>query len=108
MNLSFKDTQFIIEGLKVLSQTYNERIQELEHKEDSEDELADLGNDRMFLESLCHELEKNVNNQSLARLRIHEKDQLLQAILRLSIPEKLLLVEAITESIRKEYDLMVP
>jgi len=75
MNLSFKDTQFIIEGLKVLSQTYNERIQELEHKEDSEDELADLGNDSICLDSLCNELEKTLNDKILATLTVSEKDK---------------------------------
>ena len=57
MNLSFKDTKFIIEALNHLINSYNQRLSEIEDLEEHEDEASELGNDTVFLESLCTELE---------------------------------------------------
>jgi hypothetical protein len=52
MNLSFKDTKFIIEAIDYLLEKYDRHLTEIEDDEDCEDEASDLGNDKMFLESL--------------------------------------------------------
>lgn len=109
MNLSFKDTKFIIEALNHLINTYNKRLEEIE----DDDEASELGNDTLFLESLCTELENNLNENKtyfLATLsNTHQKedkttyaDSLLNSVIQLSINERLLLVEAISESIRND------
>ena len=53
MELSFKDIQFTIEAIDNLVSTYAIR---LDRQDIDEDEAADLGNDRMFLQSLGHRL----------------------------------------------------
>ncbi len=53
MKLSYKDTKFIIEAIDNLIDTYATRI---ESEDSTEDEIADLGNDCMFLQSLRHNL----------------------------------------------------
>ncbi len=111
--LSFKDTQFILEAINHLIRDYNERLSTLEENEDNEDEASNLDNDCMFLESLRIELEKSLNQGNTFKLPKYsdssspEKEkiplnQLVKPILQLSINERLLLVEAITQSIRQE------
>jgi len=113
MNLSFKDIKFIIEALNQLINTYNERLEEIEHNDEDEDESSELGNDALFLESLCTELVNNLEiNQTaylaeLSKSSHHEqgaktKDALFNLVIKLSINERLLLVEAISESIRND------
>jgi hypothetical protein len=113
MNLSFKDTKFIIEALNHLQTAYNKRLSEIEYFEEYEDEASELGNDILFLESLRQELEKTLNENKtyslLTSSNIHHQrekppfdDSLVHLVLKLSINERLLLVEAISESIRHE------
>lgn len=61
MNLSFKDTKFIIEALNNLINKYNQRLEEIENNDRYDDEASELGNDALFLESLRTELENNLN-----------------------------------------------
>ena len=116
MNLSFKDTKFIIEALNHLINTYNKRLSEIEDLEEYEDEASELGNDTLFLESLQTEIEKtlsNHNNLSLPTFsnlnhqqeKITSPDSLMNSVLQLSIHQRLLLLEAISESIRKDNNL---
>ncbi|MEM6752949.1 MAG: hypothetical protein AAF630_08275 [Cyanobacteria bacterium P01_C01_bin.38] len=113
MNLSFKDTKFIIEALNKLINTYNVRLEEIEDNDEYDDESSELGNDALFLESLRTELENNLDknqtsylaelsNVSHQKQEVKTKDSLLHLVLQLSINERLLLVEAISESIRND------
>lgn len=116
MNLSFKDTKFIIEALNHLQSVYNKRLSEIEDREEYEDEASELENDILFLESLVIELEKTLNENKTYSLRTSSKlhyqkekptydENLVQLVLQLSINERLLLVEAISESIRHDNSL---
>ncbi|NJM19665.1 MAG: hypothetical protein HC815_30675 [Richelia sp. RM1_1_1] len=116
MNLSFKDTKFIIEALKQLINTYNQRLEEIEDNEEFDDEVSELSNDTLFLESLCTQLENNLNrnktyslsassNHFYQKQETNSLDILLNLVLQLSINERLLLVEAISESIRNNRGL---
>lgn len=116
MNLSFKDTKFIIEALNNLINTYNQRLSEIEDLEEYEDEASDLGNDTLFLESLRTEIETTLNNHKADSLSIlpninHQQekvtspDSLMNSVLQLSIHQRLLLLEAISESIRNDNSL---
>ena len=116
-HLSFKDTQFILEAIDHLIKEYNERLSIIEEKEEDEDEASDLGNDCMFLESLRTELEKSLSqrnslklakasNGSSLRKESISLDELLKPVLQLSINERLLLVEAITQSVCQEKNRM--
>ena len=111
--LSFKDTQFIIAAIDHLIKEYNERPLAIEENEEDEDEASDLGNDCMFLESLRTELEESLSQGNTLKLpetsngssQGQERmslDELVKQVLQLSINERLLLVEAITQSIRQE------
>ena len=109
MNLSFKDLKFILEALKHLLNRYDTKLKEIEH----EDEASDLGNDCLFLESLKSEIEENIakNNSIEHGVSSKSKDSnnlesLIKYSSHLSINERLLLVEAITQSIRKETNLI--
>lgn len=113
MNLSFKDTKFIIEALNLLINTYNQRLEEIEDNIEYDDEASELSNDTLFLESLCTELETHLENSktySVSKLsdNYHQKsevktlDSLLNSVNQLSISERLLLVEGISQSIRDD------
>lgn len=113
MNLSFKDLQFILEAINHLLNQYNTRLKKIEDQEEYEDEAADLGNDSMFLESLKSEIEKNLDKGEKINLSVSSNvkspktlESLTESTLKLSINERLLLVEAITQSIRKETNLI--
>ncbi|MBW4533743.1 MAG: hypothetical protein KME09_07370 [Pleurocapsa minor HA4230-MV1] len=116
MKLSFKDIKFILEALEHLLSRYDTRLKEIEDLEEYEEEASDLGNDYLFLESLKLEIEKNIhNNESSNHDFIISMSQatepqnlefIIQSTLSLSINERLLLVEAITQSIRKEAKLI--
>ena len=105
MELSFKDIQFTIEAIDLLISTYEIR---LDRQDFDEDEAADLGNDRMFLQSLRHKLSTNVesnlvNKPSLSLISQTTPAQtLINIALELSIDRRLALIDAITESIRQE------
>lgn len=116
MNFSFKDTKFIIEALNLLIDTYNKRLYEIEDLEEYEDEASELGNDTLFLKSLRTEIEKTLNNHktfSLPRVsninyqqeKITSLDSLMNSVFQLSIHQRLLLLEAISESIRNDNNL---
>lgn len=113
MNLSFKDTKFIIEALNNLIDKYNQRLEEIEDNDEYDDEASELGNDTLFLESLRTELENNLNenkaySQAIPSSNYQKKDKtiyadnLLSSVIQLSINERLLLMEAISESIRND------
>ncbi len=115
-HLSFKDTQFIVEAIDHLIKEYNERLLAIEENEEDEDEASDLGNDCMFLESLRAELEKSLSQGNTIKLSETSNgssqdtermslDELVKSVLQLSINERLLLVDAITQSIRQEKNL---
>jgi hypothetical protein len=58
MNLSYKTKQFIIEAIEYRIKAYQERL----NQEDlDEDEVSDIINDYGFLEALCRDLKKNLN-----------------------------------------------
>lgn len=112
MKLSFKDLKFISEALEILLNKYDFRLKEIEDMEEFEDEASDLDNDYLFVESLKQEIEKNMSQNKL----LSSDDSLpivkqnLESIIKsasdLSVNERLLLVEAITKSIRKESNLI--
>ncbi|MGL5794491.1 MAG: hypothetical protein ACRC06_08790 [Waterburya sp.] len=113
MNLSFKDLKFILEAIEHLLSQYNSRLEKIEEHEKYEDEASDLSNDCMFLEFLKSEIEQNMNRDEQINLSISSKikspktlESLTESTLQLSINERLFLVEAITQSIRKETNLI--
>lgn len=114
MNLSFKDSKFILEAINHLLEQYNSRLLQIEELEESEDEASDLENDSMFLESLRLEIEKTIEREEPIKLNHVDSytssprnlESLTESTLQLSINERLLLVEAITQSIRKETNLI--
>lgn len=111
MNLSYKATQFIIEAIEYQIKAYQERL----NQEDlDEDEASDMINDSGFLEALCRDLKKNLNEGKTSELQkssdsssVEKKDrsseELVRQVLQLSMNERLSLVDVITESIRQEY-----
>ncbi|MDJ0682618.1 MAG: hypothetical protein QNJ18_22490 [Xenococcaceae cyanobacterium MO_167.B52] len=60
MNLSFKDLTFILEAIDNLLDLYNNRLEKIEDQEEHEDEVSDLSNDCMFLETLKSEIQQNI------------------------------------------------
>ncbi|BAY29410.1 hypothetical protein NIES2107_12530 [Nostoc carneum NIES-2107] len=112
MKLSFKDIQFIIEAINNLIKIYELRLND---ENIDEDELSDIGNDCMFLETLRVDLEnylqqvlgQNKNNQNTvpADLINVSTQDLKQSVVQLPISQRLVLVDAITESIRQELSL---
>ena len=119
MNLSFKDLRFIIKALEHQINAYQERLQVIEDVD--EDEAADLGNDIKFLELLHADmtttLEQNTSVKTLSygevyspaqNDKISEKSkkisfqELVELTQKLSLSERLFLVEAITSSVRQE------
>jgi hypothetical protein len=111
MNLSYKATQFIIEAIKYQIQAYQERL----NQEDlDDDEASDIINDSGFLEALCTDLKKNLNegktpdvqkssDSSSLEIKDRSSEELVSQVLQLSMNERLLLVDAITQSIRQEF-----
>lgn len=122
MNLSFKDIQFIIEAIDNLIEKYQTRLNYLEDVD--EDEASDIGNDSMFLVALRRDLTKSLDQSishqmlessgsSFQETKDNSSDKLeglslpdlMKAVLQLSISERLVLVDAITESIRQELSM---
>ncbi|MEB3179079.1 MAG: hypothetical protein VKL59_08645 [Nostocaceae cyanobacterium] len=110
MNLSFKDIQFIIEAIDNLMATYQDRINQIEDLD--EDEASDLGNDCMFLEALRKDLSTSIEqivSQTKDSSSLNKEgvslSELMQPVLKLPISERLVLVDAITESIRQELSM---
>jgi hypothetical protein len=109
MKLSYKDIQFIIEAIDNLIKVYEER---LDSENIDEDEISDIGNDSMFLQTLRVDLTNNLkqvlphNQENLQPelLNLSAQD-LMQPVLQLPISQRLVLVDAITESIRQELSL---
>ncbi|MBC6422362.1 MAG: hypothetical protein GDA43_14100 [Hormoscilla sp. SP5CHS1] len=113
MNLSYKAIQFIIEAIDYRLEAYEERLKLIEDID--EDEASDIGNDCGFLEALRHDLVQTLQNRETVLLsadRTVRKDgsvsdglslpELFQPVLQLSMSDRLLLVDAIAESIRQE------
>jgi hypothetical protein len=121
MNLSFKDLRFIREAIENQINAYQERLQVIEYLEENEDKAADLGNDLKFLELLHRDITKTLEQNSSVR-HLSSDDRLLldandtssenskdisfqtlvKLSLKLSISERLFLVDAITASVRQE------
>ncbi|MGB5962838.1 MAG: hypothetical protein WBG73_19525 [Coleofasciculaceae cyanobacterium] len=111
MNLSYKATQFIIEAIEYQINAYQERL----NMEDlDEDEASDIINDSGFLEALCIDLKKILNegktsnvqkssDSSLLEIKDRSSEELVRQVIQLSINERLSLVDTITESIRQEF-----
>ena len=105
MELSFKDIQSTIEAIDLLTGTYEIR---LDRQDIDEDEAADLGNDRMFLQSLRHKLSTKVESNLVDKPSLTLISQtipaqtLINLALELPIDRRLALIDAITESIRQE------
>lgn len=111
MNLSYKAKQFIIEAIEYQIQAYQERL----NQEDlDEDEASDIINDSGFLEALCRDLKKNLNegktpdvqkssDSSSLEIKDRSSEELVRQVLQLSMNERLSLVDVITESIRQEF-----
>lgn len=118
MNFSFKDLRFIIEAIDCQINVYQERLQDIENVDEDEDEAADLGNDIKFLEILRTDIaniieqKKSIESFNYSEITHREKSSensedfsfqvLVKLALKLSIHERLALVDAITESLRKE------
>ncbi|MEG4530476.1 hypothetical protein [Microcoleus sp. D2_18a_D3] len=117
MNLSFKDLRFIIEAIEHQINAYQERLQVIEDVD--EDEAADLGNDIKFLELLHADMTTTLdqNTKPLSSEDSFSPDrndnysensqnlsfqELVKLTLKLSVSERLFLVEAITSSVRQE------
>ncbi|MBC6478412.1 MAG: hypothetical protein GDA56_12175 [Hormoscilla sp. GM7CHS1pb] len=113
MNLSYKAIQFIIEAIDYRLEAYEERLKLIEDID--EDEASDIGNDCGFLEAMRHDLVQTLQNRETVLLsadRTLRKDcsvsdglslpELFQPVLQLSMSDRLLLVNAIAESIRQE------
>jgi hypothetical protein len=111
MNLSYKATQFIIEAIEYQIQAYQERLNQ---ENLDEDEASDIINDSGFLEALCRDLKKNLNegktpdvqkssDSSSLEIKDRSSEELVRQVLQLSMNERLLLVDAITQSIRQEF-----
>ena len=113
MNLSFKDLRFIIKAIEHQINAYQERLQVIEDVD--EDEAADLGNDIKFLELLHADmtttLEQNTSVKTLSYAEVYSPAQneknsetskkisfqeLVELTQKLSVSERLFLVEAIT------------
>jgi len=120
MNLSFKDLRFIREAIENQINAYQERLQVIEDLEENEDKAADLGNDIKFLELLYRDITKTLEQNSSVRYLSSDdsladandtssensKDLSFQALvklaLKLSVSERLFLIDAITASVRQE------
>lgn len=103
MNLSYKAMQFIFEAIEYQIQAYQERLD----KEDlDEDEASEIINDSGFLEALCRDLKKNLSEETtpdVIKPYDRSSKELIRQVLQLSMNERLSLVDAITESIRQEF-----
>ena len=111
MKLSFKDLKFILEALTNLMNKYERRIKDIEDIEEYEDEVSDLDNDYLFVESLKIEIEKSISEHesvdyNLSPIVTQNLESIIKSASQLSVNERLLLVEAITQSIRKENNLV--
>ena len=109
MKLSFKDIQFLIEAIDNLIKVYEER---LNNEGINDDEISDIGNDCMFLETLRVDISNNLkqiisHNQDILQpdLPNLSAQDLMQPVLQLPISQRMILVDAITESIRQESSL---
>lgn len=103
MNLSYKATQFMIEAIEYQIQAYQER---LDREDLDEDEASDIINDSGFLEALCTDLKKNLREGTtpdVVQPSDRSSEELIRKVLQLSMNERLSLVDAITESIRQEF-----
>lgn len=103
MNLSYKATQFIIEAIEYQIKAYQER---LDREDLDEDEVSDIINESGFLEALCRDLKKNIHEGRTTEVlqpSDRSSEEVVRQVLQLSINERLLLVDAITESIRQEF-----
>lgn len=119
MNLSFKDLRFIIKALENQINAYKERLQVIEDID--EDEAADIGNDIKFLELLHADMTTSLEQKSSVKTLSYgevsspapnEKNsetskkisfqELVELTRKLSLSERLFLVEAITSSVRQE------
>ncbi len=111
MNLSYKAIQFIVEAIESQIKAYQERL----NMEDlDEDEASDIINDSGFLEALCIDLKKNLNEGKTAELqkssdsssleiKDRSSEELVRQVIQLSMNERLSMVDTITESIRQEF-----
>lgn len=117
MNLSFKDTQFIIEAIDNLIDNYQERIEAIQDID--EDEASDLGNDCMFLECLRQDLAKSVDREVSAPTLGGENNReeveanrelvpdlslenIIESVLKLSLSDRLVMINIVTDSIREQ------
>ena len=121
MKLSYKDKQFLIETIEYRLKAYQEylKIENLD-----EDEISDIGNDSNFLQSLYNDLTKSLNtndisqgddsfvsvngdvkNMKLSSILALSWEELVKNIMKLSVKERLILMDAITESLRQELSL---
>jgi hypothetical protein len=103
MNLSYKAKQFIIEAIEYQIKAYQQRL----NQEDlDEDEASDIINDSGFLEALCRDLKKNLSEGTtpdVIKPSHRSSEDLMRQVLQLSMNERLSLVDAITQSIRQEF-----
>ncbi len=109
MKLSFKDIRFLIEAIDNLTKVYEEQ---LNNENIDENEISDIGNDCMFLDALRVDLTNNlkqITSQSQDCLQPDvpnlSAQDLMQPVLQLPISQRMILVDAITESIKQESSL---
>ena len=113
MSLSCEDLKSILEIIEHLVNEYNSKLEKIEHLEEHADEASYLNDDCLFLESVKLEIEQSITNNKSIDYSIlsNEKypenlDFLSKYTSQLSIDEKLLLSEVITEFLIKETNLM--
>lgn len=111
MNLRPKTTRFIIDALDYRIEAYQERLKAADLDEDEE---SDITNDSEFLVAIRTEMAKKLKNESAESTSEIEKDsslsdrtvfslkEVVKTASELSIDERLLLIDSITESIRQE------
>lgn len=107
MKLSFKDITFIIEAIGNLIKIYQER---LNTGNLDDNEAANMGDDYVFLETLRDDLEKTLKQNSDIQLSSAQNspasiEELIIPVLQLPISQRLVLIDAITQSIRLELRL---
>lgn len=103
MNLSYKATQFIIEAIEYQIKAYQERLTQ---EDLDDDDTSDIINDSGFLEALCRDLKKNLGEgktPDVIKSSDRSSEELMRQVLQLSMNERLSLVDAITQSIRQEF-----
>lgn len=100
MNLSYKAIKFIVEAIEYRIDAYQVY---LDSRDDlDEDTIADIGNDCGFLEALRDELMASLKKDLAINKSSNSLPDFINLVLSLPSLDKLLIVDAINDSIRQE------